>query len=159
MTKLKTITTRVAGEAGNRSRRFVVQGGFTLLEVCLAMAVLMLILGISVLGISGVQAEASLKKMASKAETLARDSLLQAVMEQRSVQVDLGAFAVGGRLQVKRYGDTRFRDPKRGEVWEFSRTGVCEPLEVKVTNEVGTFELGFDPLTGCARRKSILVNS
>ncbi|MCW0219850.1 MAG: prepilin-type N-terminal cleavage/methylation domain-containing protein [Prosthecobacter sp.] len=140
-----------------RARSF----GFTLVEVCVAMAIGLLILGVAVMGMSGVRSEAVLKKMAARIETEARESLLQAVMEQRTVQVNLND-SLGdshGRLQVKRYGDAKFRNPTRGEVWEFSPTGVCEPVEVRVSNEVGVIELGFDPLTGCAVRKSVIVNS
>lgn len=123
------------------------------------MAIGSLILGVAVMGMAGLQSEAQLKKMAANVETAARESLLRAVMEQRPVQVDFsaGALAADGKLQVKRYGDPRFRDPKRGEVWEFSPTGICEPVEVRVMNSVGVIELGFDALTGCVVRKSIIV--
>lgn len=134
--------------------------GFTLIEVCVAMAIGLLILGVAVMGMSGVQSEAKLKKMAARVETQARESLLKAVMDQRPVQVDLnGGLGAEGKLQVKRLGERVFRNPQRGEVWEFSPTGVCEPVEVRVSNDVGVIELGFDPLTGCVVRKSVIVNS
>lgn len=134
--------------------------GFTLIEVCVAMAIGLLILGVATMSMAGMQSEAELKKMASRVETMARDSLLRAVMQQRSVQLDLnGGLAAEGRLQVKRFGDTAFRNPQRGEVWEFSPTGVCEPVEVRVSNDVGVIELGFDPLTGCVVNRSVIVKS
>lgn len=143
-----------------RHSSFVSSSGFTLIEVCVAMAIGLIILGVAVMGMSGVQSEAQLKKMAARVETTARESLLKAVMNQRAVQVDLnGGLAAEGKLQVKRYGDSVFRNPQRGEVWEFSPTGVCEPVEVRVSNDVGVIELGFDPLTGCAVRKSVIVKS
>ncbi len=140
---------------------FVIRhSAFTLVEVCVAMAIGLLILGIASMGMAGVQGEAKLKKMAARVETLARESLLTAVMQQRPVRVDLNdSLADGGRLQVKRFGDKAFRNPVRGEVWEFSPTGVCEPVEVRVSNEAGEIELGFDPLTGCAVRKGVAVKS
>ncbi|SKB00698.1 prepilin-type N-terminal cleavage/methylation domain-containing protein [Prosthecobacter debontii] len=134
--------------------------GFTLIEVCVAMAIGVLILGIAVISMAGMQAETQLKRMASRVETLARQSLQEAVMKQRLIQLDLNAgLGAEGRLQVKRVGDSRFRNPQRGEIWEFSPTGICEPVEVRVTNEAGVIELAFDPLTGCAVRKSIIVKS
>lgn len=152
-----------SSEGNLRPRPFVIRHssfGFTLIEVCVAMAIGVLILGVATMSMSGMQAESQLKKMAARVETLARQSLLQAVMDQRTVQVDLnGGLGAEGRLQVKRIGDKNFRYPQRGEVWEFSPTGVCEPVEVRVSNEVGVIELGFDPLTGCAVRKSVIVKS
>lgn len=136
------------------------RGAFTLIEVCVAMAIGLLILGIATINMAGLQSETQLKKMAARVETLARESLLSAVISQRSVQLSLdGDLAAEGTLQVRRFGDRTFRNPARGEVWEFSPTGVCEPVEVRVSNSVGVIELGFDPLTGCTVRKSVIVKS
>lgn len=136
------------------------QAGFTLVEVCVAMAIAVLILGVATFSMAGLQGEVKLKRMASQVESLARESLLQAVMNQRVVTLDLqGGLGTEGRLQVRRVGDKTFRQPVRGEVWEFSPTGICEPLDVRVSNEVGEIELGFDPLTGCAMRKEVRVKS
>ena len=136
------------------------RAGFTLIEVCIAMTIAMLILGVSVLGISGVQDEQKLRESAAMIESTARDSLLKAVAEHRPVQLDIagGILGADGRVEVRRYGERSFRKPDSGEVWEFSPTGVCEPLELRVSNQTGVIEMGFDPLTGCARRKSITVN-
>jgi len=123
------------------------------------MALGVLIIGVAVIGISGLHDEARLKRAASRIETTARESLLSAITQQRVIEVDLaGGLGGEGRVQVRRTGDKTFRDPQRGEVWEFSPTGVCEPIEVRVMNPGGVIELGFDPLTGCARRKSVIVN-
>ncbi|TDU64062.1 prepilin-type N-terminal cleavage/methylation domain-containing protein [Prosthecobacter fusiformis] len=141
-----------------RARR-VCAVGFTLIEVCVAMAIGVLILGVATMSMAGVQGEARLKKMAAQVESLARVSLLKAVMDQRLVRVDLnGGLPADGRVQVRRVGEKSFRNPQRGEVWEFSPTGVCEPVEVRVSNEAGEIELGFDPLTGCAVRKEVRVS-
>ncbi len=123
------------------------------------MAIGLLVIGVAVLSISGLQGEARLKRVAAQVETTARQSLMRAVFEQRLVEVglDAGALGASGHLQVRRVGEKQFREPRTGEVWEFSPTGVCEPLEVRVTSPEGAVELGFDPLTGCARRKSVIV--
>ena len=135
--------------------------GFTLIEVCIAMTIAMLILGVAVLGISGVQDEQNLRETAARIESTARDALLNAVAHHSPVQLALdgGIGDSGGRVEVKRYGEKSFRKPDNGEVWEFSPTGVCEPIELRVTSGSGIIEMGFDPLTGCARRKNIIVNS
>jgi len=135
--------------------------GFTLLEVCIALTIAMLILGVSVLGITGVQEEQRLRETAAAIESSARDALLDAIAKHRPIHLGLDGGlggAEGGSIEVKRHGEEKFREPRTGEVWEFSPTGVCEPIEVRVTTSGGIIELGFDPLTAVARKKNIIVN-
>lgn len=132
---------------------------FTLLEVCLALTLATLVFGVAVLGISGLQAEAALKRSASQVETTARESLLRAVTSQRTIVLGLpGGLGIEGQMLIKRYGEKEFRAPKRGEVWEFNPTGICEPLEVRLSSPAGIIELCFDPLTACAIKKNVIVN-
>lgn len=132
---------------------------FTLLEVCLALTLATLVFGVAVLGISGLQAETALKRSASQVETTARESLLRAVTSQRSVVLDLhSGLGIQGRMLIKRHGEKQFRAPKPGEVWEFNPTGICEPIEVRLSSPVGIIELEFDPLTACATKKNVIVN-
>ncbi len=138
--------------------------GFTLLEIIVAMALTLLVIGIAAVSISGVRAEDQLRRAAAVIETTARQNLMQALNSQQTVRMDLtaGAFGAGnefgGMLLVRRYGESAFRKPRRGEAWEFSPTGICEPIEVRISGPAGLIEIGFDPLTACARRKSIQVN-
>jgi hypothetical protein len=98
-------------------------------------------------------------------ETSARDNLLQAVKTQQLVTMPLtaGSFGTGsdfnGMLKIRRAGERGFREPKRGETWEFSPTGICEPIEVRLSGPGGTVELAFDALTACAKRKSLDFNA
>ena len=129
--------------------------GFTLVEVIVALSLAMLLIGVAALSITAVNDENQLRREASQIEITARDSLMKAVSGYRPVQLDFASF---GAVQVRRYGEKAFRAPAKGEVWEFSPTGVCEPVELRITSEVGTIEMGFDPLTGCARKRNIIVN-
>ena len=137
--------------------------GFTLLEIIVAMSLTLLIIGIAVVSISGVRAEDTLRRAAAIIETTARQNLLRALDRQQTVRMELsaGAFGAGeefsGMLQVRRVGEGEFRKPKRGEFWEFSPTGICEPIEVRLSGSAGQIEIAFDPLTACAKRKSIQV--
>ncbi len=135
--------------------------GFTLIEICIAMGLCMMILGIGVLSITGLQDQAKLKKAAAEIETTARKTLQEAILKQQLIELALDGSlgAEGGLVQIKRVGDKTFRNARRGETWEFSPTGICEPLEVRVTNPAGMIELAFDALTGCAVRKNVSVNS
>ena len=125
------------------------------------MGLCMLLLGIATLSFTGLQDEARLKRTASEIEGTARHSLQQAVMEQRLITLALDGSlgGDGGQVQVKRVGEKVFRKADKGEIWEFSPSGICEPIEVRITHSGGIIELAFDPLTACAVRKSVIVNS
>lgn len=140
------------------------RAGFTLVEVIVALSIAMLVIGVAALSITGVNDENKLRRSASRIELTAREALLEAVSTCRPVVLGLDGNlagsedAVAGSIEVKRYGEKEFRAARKGEIWEFSPTGLCEPIEIRITNATGTIELGFDPLTGCARRKSITVH-
>jgi hypothetical protein len=121
----------------------------------------MLLLGIATLSFTGLQDEARLKRAASDMESMARQTLQKAVMEQRLIALSLDASlgGDGGQVQVKRVGEKVFRKADKGEIWEFSPTGICEPIEVRITHSEGIIEMAFDPLTACAVRKNVIVNS
>lgn len=134
------------------------QRGFTLLEICIAMAVGSLLIGVAVMGISSVNDQNALDREASLIEITARESMIKAVMDQHPIRIEIpGGLGVEGTVTVKRYGEKAFRKPVRGEFWEFSPTGICEPLELHVVGQTGSIEMGFDPLTGCARNRSVIV--
>ena len=135
---------------------------FTLIEVCIAMTIAVLLLGVAVMEISGVRGQQQLKQIASQLEVTAREHLQRAVAAHRIIALELNDALVpvgGGHLEVRRYGEKKFRRPRTGELWEFAADGVCEPLELRVQADAGTVELGFDALSGCARRKSIIVKA
>ena len=81
------------------------------------------------------------------------------ILATASEGVDAGEYDLGGKLQIRRYGEKEFRTPRRGELWQFTADGLCEPLEIRITQKKGFIEMSFDPLTGCARKKSIIVQS
>ena len=134
------------------------RGGFTLVEVIVALSIAMLLIGVASLSITGVAAENELRRTASEIEITTRDSLLKAISQYSPVQLELASAFGSGNVQVRRFGEKQFRNVKNGETWEFSPSGICEPLEIRISLEAGSIEMGFDPLTGCARKKNIVVN-
>jgi len=134
------------------------RGGFTLVEVIVALSIAMLLIGVASLSITGVAAENELRRTASEIEITTRDSLLKAISQYGPVQLELASAFGPGNIQVRRFGEKQFRNVKSGETWEFSPSGICEPIEIRISSEVGSIEMGFDPLTGCARKKNIIVN-
>ena len=152
MTKF-AITLNV-GRAGQR----LAPRAFTLLEVIVAMSIGLIVLGVSVLSISGVQDENRLRRQATDIEGTVREALFEAVTTQRPVRLALdGGLGGEGAVFVRRYGEAKFREARQGEFWEFSPTGICEPIEVRLVSALGEIELAFDPLTGMAKRRGIVV--
>ena len=141
------------------------RSAFTLLEILVVLGLLMMLFGVSIISISGIKEEDRLRRAVALIETTARQNLLQAVKEQKTVTLPLAAGSFGsgsdfgGLLQIRRVGERSFREPKRNETWEFSPTGICEPIEVRLTGPGGTIELAFDALTACAKRKSLDFNA
>ena len=149
--------TTITCNAGRASQRLAPRA-FTLLEVIVAMSIGLIVLGVSVLSISGVQDENRLRRQATDIEETVREALFEAVSTQRPVRLALdGGLGGDGVVQVRRFGERKFREARRGEFWEFSPTGICEPIEVRVESALGEIELAFDPLTGMAKRRGIIV--
>ena len=158
-----------------RLNRFAAKtsAGFTLVEVCVAMAIGLLVLGVATLGISGVRAEHELQRTAAQVETLVRQTLRDALVTQRPLW--LGLYGDGlsslsdvadkeevfldGKLLVCRAGEKSYRAPEKDEAWLFSAGGLCEPMSLRIECEKGNIEIDFDPLTACARRKSVIVTA
>ena len=145
--------TAITLNAGRASLRLAPRA-FTLLEVIVAMSIGLIVLGVSVLSISGVQDDNRLRRVATDIEGTVREALFEAVSTQRPVRLALdGGLGGEGSVMVRRYGEKKFREARQGEFWEFSPTGSCEPIEVRVQHELGEVELAFDPLTGLAMRR------
>jgi len=138
---------------------------FTLIEMLVVLSIITLLFGVSIISISGVKEEDRLRRAVAMVEKSARENLLMAVRDQRLVRMSLeaGSFGpasdFGGKLEIRRVGERVFRAPKRGEVWEFNPTGICEPIEVRLSGSGGTVELAFDALTACAKRKTLDFNA
>jgi type II secretory pathway pseudopilin PulG len=65
-----------------RSRR-----GFTLVEIVITMSIVMLLLGVTVLGIRSVSGERRLREVTSELKQYARQARTQAMLEQRAFQI------------------------------------------------------------------------
>ncbi len=123
----------------------------------------MLMLGVAVFSITALNDKNRLQKSAATIEQTAREALMEAIAQYHPVILALdGSFGgidgESARIEVKRAGEKNFRPAKKDETWEFSPTGICEPIELRLTSPSGTIEISFDPLTGCARKKNIIVN-
>jgi hypothetical protein len=147
---------------------------FTLLEVSIAIFIAMLILGVGVLSLRGIDHEAKIRvvsrELAANARSAMRDSLLR--RETICIEFSADGFAgpgragrspwrplpKGGRLEIRRWGETRWREPRQGEVWWFRPGQPCEPIALRLTLREGRQEMVFDPLTASVLEERISVN-
>ena len=135
--------------------------GYTLFEILLALGIVAVLLGISVplLMDSFRESEAeTVSKLVEKAVQAAHSAALETGEAKRLVLDEKGLISnapgipnaelpKGWKLQVRRFTETRFRRPERGEFWEFNGAGICEPVALKLVGEEESMVLEFDPLT------------
>jgi prepilin-type N-terminal cleavage/methylation domain-containing protein len=141
------------------NRRGVSRGtvrAFTLLEVMLALA----LVAVMAAAAAPLLTDALTGSARDEATSATEDSV--ATLHQEAVRtgrVQKGLLTSSGlepgrplpqgwKLQVKRLTDSRFRNPREDETWEFNNAGICEPLAILLSGSGQSVELRFDPLTG-----------
>jgi prepilin-type N-terminal cleavage/methylation domain-containing protein len=136
--------------------------GFTLFEILLALGIVAVLLGVTVPMLMNSFSESATEGVARSIEEAvqtARASALETGEARRFGLDDRGLVSLsksipnvelpeGWKLQVRRFSETRFRRPERGEFWEFNGAGICEPITLKLVGEEESTTLQFDPLTG-----------
>ena len=147
---------------------------FTILEITVAMVIAMLILGVAVMSLKGVDRETKIRRTAALLDVTARSAMLEALLRRQAqcVQFAPNGFSglvrsgkapwkrlpKGGSLEIRRWGETRWRKPQTGEAWWFRPGLPCEPLSVRLTLPEGRCEMSFDPLTAVAIDDGLAVN-
>ena len=135
--------------------------GYTLFEILLALGIVAVLLGISVPLITDSFRESeaeSVAKLVEQTVQAAHSSALETGeakrlgLDERGLVSKIAGipnaeFPKGWKLQVRRFTETRFRRPERGEFWEFNGAGICEPIALKLAGEKDSVVLQFDPLT------------
>lgn len=53
----------------------------------------------------------------------------------------------GWELRVKRFGESKFRKPRKNEAWEFTPDGLLEPLSLQASDGQTVVTADFCPLT------------
>jgi prepilin-type N-terminal cleavage/methylation domain-containing protein len=136
--------------------------GFTLFEILLALGIVGVLIGVSVplvMESFGDSATEGVARSVEEAVQSARASALETGEARRFGLDDRGLVSLsksipnvelpeGWKLQVRRFSETRFRRPERGEFWEINGAGICEPITLKLVGEEESTTMQFDPLTG-----------
>ncbi len=136
-------------------------GGYTLFEILLALGIVAVLLGISVPLVTDSFRESEVERVSKLVEQTVQAAHASALEtgEARRLGLDerglvskipgipAAELPKGWKLQVRRFTETRFRRPERGEFWEFNGAGLSEPMALKLTGDEESVVLPFDPLT------------
>ncbi|MEO0416008.1 MAG: type II secretion system protein [Verrucomicrobiota bacterium] len=143
---------------------------FTLLELVIAMALAMIILGLGAgLAFSTFSQEKQIQRAAGKVEASARKTGMLAqsnrsdqilVLYQDKLVGDYLEESIGvGQLYFARANDSQWQSPSsEGYAWKFSHSGLSEPLRIQIRFESGQVEMAFDPLTHSPKERSIIID-
>ncbi len=141
--------------------------GFTLLEVCLAVMIGLLLLGLAVPLISGLTSQSKLTATLERFDEFVRQAQFLSVSERRAFVMiwdeagiaiepdspladDRGKdwprldFENGESIEIER---TAALDEKPPMEWPFWRSGTCEPVVASYSGPAGSWIAKYDPLT------------
>ena len=140
--------------------------GFTLLEICLVVAIVLILFGLAVPSVRGLFAEQRLKHSFEQFDDFVRKAQLRAVSERRAMVMiwdgegitvqpdeptaedsagegDYFAFAEG-KIGLERPAAL---EKKPAVEWLFWRSGTCEPAILHFEGSAGSWSVQYDPLT------------
>lgn len=156
---------------------------FTLLEIVIAIAIVALMAGMGTMAVYSLDNERELKQPAAKIQEFAKRARNQAIFEQRPFQLEISPHSVvlssivGGTADqsvagqkpagqvarydwgneatatIRRWNTQDFAEPGRN-IWIFERSGLCEPLTVRVESESGFVEMTFRALDGSVEQST-----
>lgn len=140
--------------------------GFTLLEICLVIMIVVLLFGLAVPSVQGIFAEQRLKQTFEKFDDFVRHAQMRAVSERRAMVLiwdgegitvqpddpkeddsaadgDYFAFS-DGTFALERPAAL---EKKPAVEWLFWRSGTCEPAVIHFEGNSGSWSVQYDPLT------------
>jgi Tfp pilus assembly protein FimT len=140
--------------------------GFTLLELCLALVIGVMIILLAVPSVAGLVAEQRLRRSFERFDRLVAAARVRSVTEQRAYILSwerAGIVAHPTGLAVSESPEERlvfgqdetFRLRRPAALlknppaeWIFWRNGTCEPAEISFQGPAGNWLVSYDPLTG-----------
>jgi prepilin-type N-terminal cleavage/methylation domain-containing protein len=142
----------VRATSGNNP--FRERGAFTLLEIIIALALVAILVSASLPYLFDSFASAEGDKAADAITQAAQETRKRALESAHRESLPLAAGKVGGvglppgwKLEVMTLNDAKFHPPSKGQSWNFSAAGICEPLSLRLSGGDRTITLRFDALT------------
>ena len=148
--------------------------GYTLIEVALVIAIIVLLIGAVIPLSSGFVREQRLRDSALGLLVLAKTARTEAMTTGRTAEVifSKGGFSMrrageeeaaetevlpsGMRYQLLPFGADKPLRPD-GQRWIFQPTGLCEPLTVRIMEDEAWIEVRFDPLTAGIEEETFYI--
>lgn len=151
------------------------RAGFTLLELIVVIALIMVIAGIGVMSFDGFGEKKLVQQPADALALMVKQASRASVVQGRPVVIGFdkkgfrfleqvmegteGSFTVPKEMKifVKRWnGGSRWVEAD-GLNWTFYATGISEALRFKFEHPEGVAEIAFNPLTGSVTEESIIT--
>ena len=144
------------------------RAGFTLLEICLALFISLLLITLAVPSIASLLAEQKLKRTFDAFDTFVRTAREKSMTERRTYAMSWGEDGITLLPVERRDTDDPAAEPERflfaeGESltltrpsalmkkppaeWVFWRSGLCEEALITFTGAAGSWSVRYDPLT------------
>ena len=130
------------------------RGAFTLLEIIIALALVAILVSASLPYLFDSFASAEGDKAADAITEIAQETRRKAIEagHRESLPLTAGKVGVaslpsGWKLEVMTLNDAKFHPPSKGQSWNFSAAGICEPLSLRLSGRDGQITLRFDALT------------
>jgi type II secretory pathway pseudopilin PulG len=165
---------RVSRPASSIGRLGRWAGGYTLLEIAMVVAIIVLLVGAAVPLTSGFVREQRLRDVVRELLVLAKTARMDAMTSGRATEV---VFEKNGFV-LRRPGDEEGSESVKlargityqllpfaadkalrpdGQRWIFQPTGLCEPIAVKIMEDEAWIEVRFDPLTASIDEESYYI--
>ncbi len=139
--------------SGNKSAS--ASGGFTLLEIIIALTLVAILVGASLPYLYDSYATSAGERSMEDITSLAQETRRQAMKNGEMRFLKISSKGLGDRevpdgwvLEIKGLNDSKFHPPARDQRWEFSSAGICEPLSLRLTHGDRQLVTTFDALTG-----------
>jgi prepilin-type N-terminal cleavage/methylation domain-containing protein len=129
--------------------------GFTLLEILIALALVAILMGAALPYLHDSFIASAGDRTAEEISALVLQTRNEAIARGESRRLLISSNGISGitlpggwQLQLRGINDSRFHPPARDETWEFSSAGICQPLDLRISDREHEITLSFDALTG-----------
>ena len=139
--------------------------GFTLLEMIVVIALMVIIAAMATLSFIGLEGESEVEKPGNELARMVKQASRAAVVQGRPFVIAFGktefgfldgaggadghvTLPKGMKISVQRWNGGKRWNNAEGLNWTFYPSGICDALRFKFEHPDGLVEMAFNPLTG-----------